>query len=138
VTADKDDARGHVELNTLYTACVTEIGGFKQQQMAVTNYAIAVDVGLVATKQLLGTAALWERTVLAILVLAAAAFAIVVLIKLRGSIEVRRRRLRAIRAKFTLAFREAWSQQKPTDILHWLFPAFVGGGAMVTFWLVVR
>ncbi|MBL0143764.1 MAG: hypothetical protein IPP91_17075 [Betaproteobacteria bacterium] len=135
---ERDQEQCHSELLALYNASVAEIGGFKQQQLGVTNYSIALFAALVAVKQLFGVSISWERAVLAILVIAAAAFAAVVQCQLWAAIQVRRARLRSIRSKFSATFRDSWDHPKGDDALHWLLPFVVGVGGLVAFWVIAK
>jgi len=138
VPIERDQEQIHAELLALYSACVSEIAGFKQQQFNVTNYSIALFAALVAVKQLFGASVSWERAVLVIFVIAAAAFAIVVQFQLWSAIQVRRARLRSIRSKFSASFRESWDHPKGPDALHWLLPFIVSIGGLIAFWVIAK
>jgi hypothetical protein len=131
--------REHEELRLLYSASVGEISFFKQQQWTVTNYAVALYVGLIViAKQLLTKPVTsWKVCVLSATVVAVALAGIAVVKLLQSSIEVRRNRLSAIRSRFSAAFVAAWTQQKEVDDIHFLLHAVIVIAGVFSFWLLV-
>ena len=137
------------ELRLLYTSCVSEIAGFKQQQWQVTNYGLLLFAAVASIPKVVT-----KLTQLEFFVLYAAAFAVLsagwyVLGLFAASIQVRRGRLTEIRTKhFTEEFKAAWRYGKteaevpdaPSEktSLLWFFRAvfLVGFGAVC--WLLSR
>lgn len=113
------------ELHLLYTASVSDIAGFKQQQWSVTSHALALQAALVAVAQLLKEPlGGWDRWLLVVLVGITAAVGGFVLFRLHRSIEERRKRLRRVRAHFGKPFNDAWSVCKQPDQVY-IFLALV-------------
>ena len=138
-TALSGTDREHEELRLLYSTSVGEISFFKQQQWTVTNYAVAIYVGLVViAKQLIAKPPdTWKVFVLTATAVAVAIAGIGVIRLLQSSIEVRRNRLCMIRSRFSEAFRAAWTQQKEKDDIQLLLYAVVVTGGVFSFWLLV-
>ena len=131
--------RKHEELRLLYSASVDEISFFKQQQWTVTNYAVALYVGLVViAKQLLARPlASWKLCVLSATVVAVAIAGVAIVRLLQSSIKIRRNRLSDIRSRFSAAFRAAWMQQKEADDIHILLHVVIVIAGVFSFWLLV-
>jgi len=146
---DQDRAKTLPEqLRLLYSSCVTEIAGFKQQQWKTTNYAVLVYAAIVSiaktTKNLSGVE--W-------FLLFAAAAAVVgsasfIIKMLAASIHTRRIRLTKVRKHFADDFMIAWGCGKPLEEivddpnkksrLDWFFYSVLGLGFAATVWLLAR
>ena len=106
----------HSEFELLYNVSVSDLAFFKQQQWTVTNHALVVMAGLVGIAKLLVHPLIqYEKWLLTVLVAATAAIGLFVLGRLQHSIEVRRRRLENVRAKFGTAFNTAWDIPKQKE-----------------------
>ena len=131
--------RDHDELVLLYTVSVKDIAFFKKQQWVATNYAIALYVAVIAiASHILGTLTLAHKIVLFVFSLGVMLAGIGVLCHLQNSVEVRRARLKAIRARFGEPFNTAWgAMPKKDNALHVLLLAVVVIGFVVNAWLVI-
>lgn len=146
---DEDRARTLPErLQLLYSSCVTEIAGFKQQQWKTTNYAILVYAAIVSIAKTTKPLNEVEWFVLfagSIAVLVSASFVIKML---AGSIRTRRTRLTKIRKHFRDDFMIAWGCGKPLEEiidnpneksrLDWFFYTILGLGFTATVWLLMH
>lgn len=137
------------ELRLLYTSCVSEIAGFKQQQWQVTNYGLLLFAAVASIPKVIP-----KLTQLEFFLLYSAAFVVLsagwyVLGLFSESIQERRGRLTEIRRKhFTNEFKAAWrcgkteaevpdAPAKKIDLL-WFFRAvfLIGFGAVC--WILSR
>ena len=103
-----EDDKGHEELRVLYSACVSEITEFKQQQWRVTNYGFLLYAVIISIASLVKNASsleFWLLVIAASLILGAGWY---VLGLLAQSILVRRKRLTETRSQFTPEFMNAW------------------------------
>jgi hypothetical protein len=128
------------ELQLLYQVSTADLAYFKTQQWAVTYYCLLVDAALVGVAQLLhqGLSSL-ERLVLGTLAFLAALSALVILTKLETSIDVRHKRLEAIRKRFSADFMEAWrAGGKREEYIHSIYILYGGVilTTLLTLWLV--
>lgn len=136
------------QLRLLYSSCVTEIAGFKEQQWKTTNYALLVYAAIVSIAKTTEALSDVEWLVLfaaSAAVLGSGAFIINMLAK---SIHTRRTRLTEIRKHFADEFMIAWDGGKPLkDIvdnpnkkskLDWFFYSILGLGFAATIWLLAR
>lgn len=130
--------REHEELRLLYSVSVGDIAFFKQQQWIVTNYTVALYAGLVviANQLLTKPVANWKLLVLYVIAVAVAGAGVGVLSRLQSSIEVRRKRLSAVRDRLSEAFREAWDQKKKSDDIVLLHRAVILVGVVISLWLI--
>jgi hypothetical protein len=137
------------ELRLLYTSCVSEIAGFKQQQWQVTNYVVLLFAAVASVPKIITNLAQLEFFLLYVAAFAVLSAGWYVLGLFSASIQVRRCRLTEIRTKhFTDEFRSAWrygrTEAEVPDApaektnLVWFFRAvFVVGFATVC-WLLSR
>lgn len=127
------------ELLVLYQVTVHDLAYFKSNQWSVTNYALLLMAAIVGVKQLLGPGtSASERVILSILVLLIAAAGLAMLIKLEQSIQVRERRLEAVREKLSDAFRSAWeagSKGSESFRALWFLRAAIVVGALMVVWI---
>jgi hypothetical protein len=135
-----EDQATREELQMLYQITVSDLTYFKTQQWSVTNYALAVLAGLIGVTQFLKPSLdFCDRWILVVLAAAVAVFVLIVLSKLQRSIAVRQARLEAIRANFSLSFRQAWAAEiKGKEFLHavhFLYAAVFFGATLAT-WLI--
>lgn len=136
------------QLRLLYSSCVTEIAGFKQQQWKTTNYAVlvyAVIVSIAKTTKNLNDV---ERFVLFAAATAVLVSASIIVGMLADSIHTRRLRLTEVRKHFADEFMIAWGCGKPLkevvddpnkkSRLDWFFYSVLGLGFAATVWLLAR
>lgn len=101
------------ELRLLYEVTIGDIETFKRRQWSVAYYAVVLDAAMIGVHKALSTtptgAALAETVLLAVFTGLMFSFGLVILIRLQGSIAVRRSRLDKIRSHFGDAFRAAWA-----------------------------
>jgi hypothetical protein len=106
------------EVRLLYSSCVAEIAGFKQQQWNVTNYVLLVDAAMVAASRVLGdkcTPCLDTAVLLLLAVVGTLAGAWIIR-NLSDAIRTRRERLTHIRLRrFTEGFRSSWRAGHTAD-----------------------
>lgn len=136
------------ELRLLYTACVSEIASFKQQQWQITNYGLLLYATIVSIPKLLATLNHVEYFVLFAVAFGILAFGWFLLGLLASSIQLRRERLTEARKQFTPDFMKAWrggkpeaeARDKPEDkvSLLWFFRAVLVVGFGAACWLLVR
>ena len=147
---DTNDKEILADARLLYSSCVDEIAGFKQQQWSTTNYAMLLYAATVSLPKLLSEPL--SQVSFAALLLAALAVLVAAWIlvgQLSEAIRVRRERLTHLR-KYRLSeeFRNSWRAGKtPEDCpdhpaektdLVWFFRAAQSAGFAATLWLLVR
>jgi len=136
------------QLRLLYSSCVTEIAGFKEQQWKTTNYALLIYAAIVSIAKTTKTLRDVEWFVLfaaAVAVLGSAAF---IINMLADSIHTRRTRLTEVRKHFADEFMIAWDGGKSLkeivddpnkkSRLDWFFYSVLGLGFAATVWLLAR
>lgn len=101
------------QLRLLYSSCVTEIAGFKQQQWNTTNYAILVYAAIVSIAKTMNTLSNVEWFVLFAATAAVLGSAAFIVNMLADSIHTRRTRLSEVRKHFADEFMIAWGGGKP-------------------------
>lgn len=143
-----DEKQKNDELRLLYTACVSEIASFKQQQWQITNYGLLLYAAIVSIPKLLATLNQVEYFVLFAVAFGIVASGWYLLGVLANSIQVRRGRLTEARKQFTPEFKNAWRcgkteaevPDKPEDKLNllWFFRAVFVVGFGAACWLLVH
>jgi hypothetical protein len=137
------------DAHLLYSSCVSEIGGFKQQQWNVTNYAMLVFGAVASVSKIVEPLSQVEFAVLLLSGTAVLVVAWVIVGQLSDAIRVRRERLTHVRKhRLTEEFRNSWRAGKtpeecpdvPTEKtdLHALFRGVHVAAFAVTVWLLVR
>ena len=126
------------ELRLLYQVSVDDIAFFKRQQWSATNYALLIHVAVVyIAHQLVQRLTISDMVALIVAAWAAALAGLLVISRLRKSIDARRERLDNVRARFGAPFIAAWTVKKEADDIHWLLQAVAILGAIVVTWLIV-
>lgn len=132
--------REHEELKLLYQVSVSDLAFFKKQQWNVANYTLLLYAALVGIAQLLRpSSTCYAELLISLLATVVFVVAVWVLWQLKRSIEVRRERLRKIRADFTERFNKAWQSDKITNDALILFVVLIGVlaiGLFFVWWLV--
>lgn len=139
------------EVRLLYSSCVAEIAGFKQQQWNVTNYVLLVDAAMVAASRVLGDkcTSCPDSAVLLLLAAVGTLAGAWVTRNLADAIRTRRERLTHIRSRrFTEDFRNSWraghtADERPDNPdekidLRAFFWLIQSAGLAVTILLLVR
>jgi len=110
------------ELRLLYDVSVSDIVFFKQQQLSVTNYALALHAAFlfIAYQLLVAPLAAWQLWLLVVLTWTVCLAGLEMVVRLQCSILGRRTRLEQVRAHFGKPFFEAWTIQKPKDDVYQL------------------
>ncbi|MGX7850916.1 hypothetical protein [Pseudomonas aeruginosa] len=145
MTAEKpnqDPGKINDELRLLYTSCVSEVAGFKQQQWNVTNCGLLSYAAIASLPKLVASKLVWwELAVLYALAIAVLIVGWYLVGVLDASIKLRRARLEAVRKHFTREFRDARLAGQPEEKklnLSWFFRAVFIAGFVVTIWLLTR
>ncbi|MDA8339001.1 MAG: hypothetical protein M0Z70_06855 [Nitrospiraceae bacterium] len=132
--------REHEELKLLYQVSVSDLAFFKRQQWNIANYTLLLYAALVGIAQLLRpSSTCCAELLISLLATVVFVVAVWVLWQLKRSIEVRRERLRKIRADFTERFNKAWQADKTTNDALILFVVLIGVlaiGLFFVWWLV--
>lgn len=136
------------QLRLLYSSCVAEIAGYKEQQWKATNYALLVYAAIVSIAKTSETLSDVEWLLLfaaTVAVLGSTAF---IINMLADSIHARRTRLTEVRKHFADEFMIAWGGGKPLkeivddpnkkSRLDWFFFSVLWLGFAATIWLLAR
>jgi hypothetical protein len=126
------------QLRMLYEVTISDIAFFKQQQISVTNYGIALHAAVVviAFQFLPKPVANWEMQFLRILILIVSIMCYIFLKQLNYSISVRRERLKKIRSYFSEVFFNAWDEKKKKDSIFRLLVFIVAIGLALSWYLL--
>lgn len=136
------------QLQILYSSCVTEIAGFKQQQWKTTNYAVLVYAAIASIAKTTKNLTDVEWFVLFAAATAVLVSASIIVKMLADSIHTRRIRLTEVRKRFADEFMIAWGCGKSLkeivddpskkSRLDWFFYSVLGLGFAATVWLLAR